>query len=233
MEGSGLGNGMAVLLQGDPRNSAGGMWAYVLVHEMIHMWCGGALRHRSSQDEEWFSEGFADYLTMVVGGRTGVVNERTRLFHMGLMWGGYQGLVGEQPLTTAGRQKSRFYNFIYGGGMNVGLLLDIEIRKATGGTRRIDDLMQALYQEFGVTDRDMDSYDVERVAGAIAGADLSWIFERFVRGTEALSPQLVYEPLGLVVTLPERGGSGRATLAVDPDAPEAARQLRKAILGID
>ena len=231
--GSVMANGMVTLFQRNPRNDVGGMWTYVLVHELLHMWAGGALRHRSSQDVQWFGEGFADYLSMVIGARTGVVSERIRMYHMGLMWGGYLAQAGERPLTTAGEEKSRFYNFLYGGGMHVGLLLDIEIRKATNDSRRIDDLMQALYQEFGVTAKDMDSRDVERVAGEVAGADLSWIFERFVRGTEALSPQLVYEPLGLVVTLPERGGSGRATLAVDPDAPEAARDLRKAILGID
>ena len=133
-------------------------------------------------------------------------------------------------MSAAGRWKSRFYNLIYGGGLHVGLLLDITLRRATGGERRIDDLMQALYTEFGLTGKLLTSHDVERIASEIAGEDLAWIFERYVRGTEALTPDLVYTPLGLRV---EQNSQQKMVLKIDPEASPEARALRSQILGID
>ncbi len=133
-------------------------------------------------------------------------------------------------MSAAGIEKGRFYNLVYGGGLHIGLLLDIELRRATDGERRIDDLMQALYTDFGLTGKDLTSYDVERIASEIAGEDLAWIFERFVRGTEALTPDLVYTPLGLRV---EHNSQQRTVLKIDPEASPKARALRLQILGIE
>ena len=108
--------------------------------------------------------------------------------------------------------------------------MDIELRRATGGERRIDDLMQALYTDFGLTGKRLTSPDVERIASEIAGEDLAWIFERYVRGTEALTPDLVYTPLGLRV---EQNTPQRTVLKIDPDASPEARALRSQILGIE
>ena len=228
--GSGLGNGMAVLLGRNPSDDPGGYWAYTFVHELLHMWTGGAIRNRDSREEEWFSEGMSDYLTVVIAGRRGVLRQNLLLFHMGQMWGGYLALVGERSMSVAGNEKSRFYNLIYGGGLHVGLLLDLELRRATGGERRIDDLMQALYTDFGLTGKNVTSHDVERIASQIAGEDLAWIFERFVRGTEALTPDLVYTPLGLRL---EQNSQQRTVLKIDPEASPKARALRLQILGIE
>ena len=221
---------MAVLLGSNPTEDPGGSWALTFVHELVHMWIGGAVHNRGSSDEEWFKEGMSEYLTLVIAGRRDILRQNVMLRWMGRHWGGYLALVGERSMSTAGRQKSRFYNLIYGGGLHVGLLLDIELRRATGGERRIDDLMQALYTDFGLTDKRLTSQDVERIASKIAGEDLAWIFERFVRGTEALTPDLVYTPLGLLV---EQNSQQKTVLKIDPDASPEARALRSQILGID
>ncbi len=228
--GSGLGNGMAVLLGNNPTEDPGGSWALTFVHELVHMWLGGAVHNRGSSDEEWFKEGMSEYLTLVIAGRRGVLRQNVMLSWMGRHWGGYLALVGERSMSAAGIEKGRFYNLVYGGGLHVGLLLDIELRRASGGQRRIDDLMQALYTEFGLTGKNLTSHDVERIASEIAGEDLAWIFERYVRGTEALTPDLVYTPLGLHV---EQNSQQRTVLKIDPEASPEARALRSQILGID
>jgi len=228
--GSGLGNGMSVLFGRNPADNPGGYWAYTFIHELMHMWTGGVLRNRNGWTEEWFSEGFSDYLTMVIAGRTGVPRQSVVLYHLGAMWSGYQTLAGEISMANAGAQKSRYYNFIYGGGLHVALLLDIELRKASDGTITIIDLMQNLYSEFGISQKNLTTIDIKRVANSLVDRDLSWIFDDYVTGTGVLSYSLIYPQLGIVMST---NAAGRAIFVVDDDAPESAVQLRKNTLGLE
>ena len=76
----------------------------------------------------------------------------------------------------------------------------------------------------------MTTRDLERVASEIADEELGWIFETFVLGTEALSADLVYAPIGLRVEHDRQMG---LVLKVDAGASPEARALRSQILGID
>ena len=42
---------------------------------------------RRSKLEQWFDEGMAEYLTMVIAGRRGVFRQNVMLSYMGQMWG--------------------------------------------------------------------------------------------------------------------------------------------------
>lgn len=226
--GSGFDNGMSILLGQNPPDDKGGVWAMVLVHELVHMWLGGAIANRRSFDEEWFKEGMTEYLTIVIAGRTGIIREDVRLSTLGRHWHGYLTSAGDRSLADAGRQKSRYYGLIYGGGVYVSMLMDLEIRRATDGKRTIDDLMQALNAEFGIPRKNMTSYDLGRVASAVAGTDLTWILENFVRGDSILTSELVLTPLGLMET-----EGRRSPLIRDPNASDQAKAFRESMLGLD
>ncbi len=154
---------MAVLLGDHPAQDPTGVWTVTLIHELLHMWVGSTLR-RSSQDDEWFIEGVNEYVTMLTASRRGLTREDVLLRRLGTYWRRYLDGVGETSMSLAGREKSRNYYLLYGGGLHVGLLLDLELRKATSGQRRIDDLMQALYRDFGLPRQNLTTNDVERVA---------------------------------------------------------------------
>ena len=149
---------------------------------------------------------------------------------MSRMWSGYQQLAGSRSLASAGTEKSRYYNFIYGGGMNIGLLLELELRRATDGKHTLATLLQAINREFGGTGRYLTNPDVLRLASQLAGEDLGWIFDDFVLGEVPLPSELVHEPLGL---REETLADGSVRLVADPHAEAKAVALRKTILGID
>jgi predicted metalloprotease with PDZ domain len=226
--GSGLSNGMSMLLGRNPVDDPGGLWAFTLTHELMHMWLSSLIRCGSEM--QWFNEGLCDYLALVIGGQNGLYRDSVELGYMSRMWSGYQQLAGNRSLASAGTEKSRYYNFIYGGGMNIGLLLELELRRATDGKHTLATLLQAINREFGGTGRYLTTPDVLRLASQLAGEDLGWIFDDFVLGEVPLPSELVHEPLGL---REETLADGSVRLVADPHAEAKAVALRKTILGID
>jgi predicted metalloprotease with PDZ domain len=81
----------------------------------------------------------------------------------------------------------------YPKGEVLGLVLDLLIRRQTGGRASLDDVMRRMYQKFYVESpndtyylhgRGYTNEDFERVASEVAGADLTDFFKRYVRGVE-------------------------------------------------
>ena len=230
--GTGLGSGMAVLVSDNPAETPGGMWVPTLIHELLHMWVGGAIGNRGSQSMEWFKEGFSEYLTVVIASRRDLMSDKGLLAFLARHWNGYLDQAGETSLEAAGRGKSQMYGFIYGGGMHVALLLDIELRRATNGAKRIDDLMLALNMRYGAKQIDITTTDIARVASELAGEELGWIFDDFVHGRETLIPELVYRPIGMIGARPVRESFG-TPISPDPEANAQETALRASILGMN
>ena len=76
-----------------------------------------------------------------------------------------------------------FFSF-YTKGELVSLLLDLTIRRATGGVKSLDDVMRLLWEEYGRTGRGLEEDGVERAVAAIAGT--GDFFARYVEGTDPL-----------------------------------------------
>jgi predicted metalloprotease with PDZ domain len=74
----------------------------------------------------------------------------------------------------------------YEKGKWVGLLLDLELRQATGGRRGLPDLFRRLWRDFGQRGRGLDADDVRAAAEAIAGRSLGAFFARYIDGTDEL-----------------------------------------------
>jgi predicted metalloprotease with PDZ domain len=74
----------------------------------------------------------------------------------------------------------------YDKGAIVGLLLDLEIRRRSGGARSLDDVMRALYNDFFKRNRNYTPEDFQRVAERAAGSSLEEFFRRYVRGRDEL-----------------------------------------------
>src|SRR5690606_37180950 len=74
-------------------------------------------------------------------------------------------------------------------GALVGLLLDMEIRRATGGRRSLDDLMRLLWERYGARDTGFPEdprEGIQALAEEAAGRSLEGFFDAYVRGTEEL-----------------------------------------------
>jgi predicted metalloprotease with PDZ domain len=74
----------------------------------------------------------------------------------------------------------------YDKGALLGLLLDLEIRKRSGGAKSLDDVMRYLYAEFFKKNRNYGPADFQKASELMAGASLEEFFSKYVRGKDEL-----------------------------------------------
>ena len=77
------------------------------------------------------------------------------------------------------------------------MLLDLEIRRRTDGTKSLDDVMRFLYREFGQKNRNYTPADMQRVCEMVAGGSLEEFFRRYVRGRDELDYSAALNTFGL------------------------------------
>jgi predicted metalloprotease with PDZ domain len=94
----------------------------------------------------------------------------------------------------------------YPKGEILGLVLDLLIRGKTNGKASLDEVMRRMYQEFYVKGPNATYYlrgrgykneDFERMVSAVAGADMSDFFKRYVRGVESPPYAVAFAQVGL------------------------------------
>ena len=71
----------------------------------------------------------------------------------------------------------------YAKGALIALALDLTLRKATSGKRSLDDVMQALWNEYGRTGRGVGEDEIEALAQRVTGVSLQRFFDRMLRST--------------------------------------------------
>jgi predicted metalloprotease with PDZ domain len=106
----------------------------------------------------------------------------------------------------------------------VGMLLDLELRQATGGKKSLDDLMRLLFERYG-DERGVDEAGIERAAAEVAGKPLQTFFDRAVRSTAELDYALL-STVGLEVRARQRDGASDKG-----GTPEKARKEAEAPKG--
>ena len=87
-----------------------------------------------------------------------------------------------------------FFSF-YNKGEVVSALLDLAIRRATGGARSLDDVVRLLWQEYGLAGRGMEEDAVERAVARVAG--VGDFFARYVDGTDPLPYAELFATAGI------------------------------------
>jgi predicted metalloprotease with PDZ domain len=100
----------------------------------------------------------------------------------------------------------------YSKGTAVGFVLDMEIRRATGGARSLDDMMRLLWARhhagLGYTPA-----DVRAAASEVAGEDLGPLFDQIVDGTAELPLERALDWAGL--KLPKADDEAEAWLGIN------------------
>ncbi len=113
-------------------------------------------------------------------------------------------------------------------GALVAMLLDLRIRRESGGERGLDDLIYHLWEQFG-RDRDRgypDGY-YETIASELAGTDLGDFFDRYVRGTEEFDWESALEPFGLTLERNRSEELPASWLGVRTGSGRAGREIEK------
>lgn len=101
-----------------------------------------------------------------------------------------------------------FFSFYIKGEL-VSLLLDLTIRRATGGVKSLDDVLRLLWEEYGRTGRGLEEDGVEKAVAAVA--DAGDFFSRYVEGTDPLPYAELFATVGVGFTAAPRP-PGRAAL---------------------
>ena len=113
-------------------------------------------------------------------------------------------------------------------GSVVGFLLDLELRRRSGGARTLDDLVRALFEKHGAPPG-LPEDGVERAAVELIGdPSLRDWFARAVRSTEELDLDEALGAVGLEAVLAQaKGTDDKGSAQADPsESPDAAAQSR-------
>ena len=174
-------------------------WAYIMAHEIFHLWNGHAIV--PATQEEWFKEGFTDYMTNVMLRRTGLLNDEItyrKLEHMARRyWLDRFWQRDTVSIRNTGNQKEQLRFGVYGGGAVVAIALEVEMRKATQNKKGVADLFKRMFSEFAVTKTRYTLSDIIRIVNEETGKDLQSFFDRYVTGHEFLDLKPYLHEMGL------------------------------------
>jgi predicted metalloprotease with PDZ domain len=107
-------------------------------------------------------------------------------------------------------------------GSVVGFLLDLELRRRTGGERSLDDVMRTLFTKHGQPPG-LPENGVESAAIALAGEPLSAWFDRAIRSTQELELDGALAGVGLLAVLrAARSGDDKGGAEAQPFEPSEA-----------
>ena len=178
-------------------------------HEFFHLWNVKRIRPDAlgpfDYNQEnytkllWVAEGITDYYSDLALRRAGLISDKEFLATAARS---FQNLQNTPGRLVQSLEESSFDSWIkfyrqdensinsqvsyYDKGAIVGLLLDLQIRQKSGGTKSLDDVMRYLYQEFFKKNRNYTPQDFQRAAELMAGTSLGDFFGRYVRGRDEL-----------------------------------------------
>jgi predicted metalloprotease with PDZ domain len=186
-DGGAFSDSYSMLIKGEVDSASSVIWGHGIAHELVHFWNGHSMAP-NSQMEEWFKEGFTDYVTLLIRSREGLdsrdvifrkLENAQRRFLISRM---IMGL--EMNMRDAAENKHRNRMLVYGGGTLVAFALDVSIREATKNERGMDDYLAAVFAEYGDGKSQYGLPDLIRIASEVAGQDMTWLFDEYVTGVE-------------------------------------------------
>lgn len=192
----------------------------LVAHEFFHLWNvkrikPDALGPFDYENENytrllWFAEGGTAYYESVLMLRAGLITADEFLTARETQILALQNRPGrfETSLEDASfdawikyyRQDENALNnqiSYYDKGELVSFLLDVEIRKASGGAKSSDDVLRHLYNEFAKKNKNYSPADFQKTCELMAGKSLNDFFEKYVRGTAEIDYNAALVGIGL------------------------------------
>ena len=176
-------------------------WRPFLCHEIFHLWNGTAISFPAGQ-QYWFTEGVTEYEAHLLPLRLGEAEREGFLSTFAGKAARYLEAAGSKGLLAAGDEKFLNNALVYDGGSLAALVLDVEIRTASGNRRSLDDLLRALYERArGRKGKGLTLDDVVRTASKVAGKPMDDFFDRHVKGSETLRLPEAFRKAGLAIEI--------------------------------
>ncbi len=229
-DGGAFNDSYSMQIRGPVNRASRAVWGHGIAHEVLHFWNGHSIVPAGS-DEEWFREGFTDYLTITELARLGLDSREItfrKLENTARRYAIARLLMGSQEsMRAAGAEKHKNRMLVYGGGTLVAFALDVSIREATGNERGLPDFMRAMYREFSGDGKEYTFDDIVRIAGEVSGRSQADFFSRYVDGTEYLDIGPSIDAIGLQLTTMV----DEFYIAPREDATSARRAIADAMFG--
>ncbi len=194
-------------------------WLSLVSHEYFHVWNVKRLRPRAlgpfdferetHTRDLWIAEGITSYYDDLGVRRAGLCTDEEYLERLSNQIETLQTTPGR---LTQSLSESSFDAWVklykrdensrnaeisyYNKGAVAAFLLDMRIRRASGGARSLDDAMRLAYARFS-GDEGYRSEDFHKTAAEVAGEDLSAWFRQVVDSTEELEYAAALRYLGL------------------------------------
>jgi predicted metalloprotease with PDZ domain len=194
-DGGVFGNSVSLLLPEMPTRDNRRQWVPFLAHELVHLWSGQAMKPQTQQD--WFTEGFTEYYAYLIAYRQRAVGKEDLIRRIEKAGVAYYENQGTTSILDAGGSSSHNTPLVYNGGFLLALLLDTKIRQVTAGQKRLEDVMQVLYQKFGAQDRKFTENNVIEAVGEVTATDQSAFFREYLARTSELPLEQYLGYIGL------------------------------------
>ena len=214
----------------------------LVAHEFFHLWNVKRIRPDALGPFDytkenytkvlWIAEGVTDYYADLALRRANLISEADFLAATARSFQNLQNTPGRLVQTV---EESSYDSWIkyyrqdensinsqvsyYDKGAILGLLLDLEIRRKSNGTKALDDVMRYLMTEFFKKDRNYSPEDFQKACELMAGGSLEDFFAKYVRGRDELDYNSSLSAAGLKLE----------TSA----AAEGDKSVEKAYLGAD
>jgi predicted metalloprotease with PDZ domain len=201
-----------------PGDEGFGRFLSICSHELFHAWNAKRIVPANFTPYDywqetptrllWVVEGLTSYYGDLTLARAGVWTEERYLQHLTGEIERLEALPARHHLSLAQAsldgwlsdpaqmhdQSNAWFSF-YNKGEVVSALLDLAIRRKTGGARSLDDVLAILWREYGQTGRGMEEDAMERAVSRVA--DVGDFFARYVDGTEPLPYAEFFDAFGL------------------------------------
>ncbi len=181
----------------------------LVAHEFFHLWNVKRIRPAALEkfDYErenytpslWFSEGTTSYYDLLIPRRAGIYDQQEFLAELSKEITRFMMTPGRlvQPLSessfdawiklyrpdpnSANSQISYYLK-----GEMVTLLLDLLIRDRTQGHKSFDDVLVAMWEQFGKAEIGFTETQLQQIIESIANQDLTEFYDRYIHGVEEL-----------------------------------------------
>ena len=192
----------------------------LVAHEFFHLWNVKRIRPDALGPFDytgenytkvlWIAEGITDYYADIALRRANLISDREFLSATARAFQTLQNTPGRLVQSV---EESSFDSWIkyyrqdensinsqvsyYEKGAILGLLLDLEIRKRSNGTKSLDDVMRYLLTEYFKKDRNYGPEDFQKACELMAGSSLEEFFAKYVRALGELDYNAALNAAGL------------------------------------
>jgi predicted metalloprotease with PDZ domain len=194
----------------------------LLAHEFFHLWNVRRIRPQALEvfdyDQEnytsclWFCEGTTSYYDVILPLRAGIYDAKTCLETLSKDINRFLNTPGRlvQPLSESSwdawiklyRRDANSDNSqisYYLKGQMVSLLLDLLIREQHNNLRSLDNVMQIMWQKFGIPEVGYTPEQLQNVIESVANVNLEDFWQICLHSTEELPLNQYLKPFGLKI----------------------------------